>query len=281
MRRASASGISAALVSLVAGSATSAFAQPRDLNLGERWHIAGAFPRSEPGPLERQAKPVTAKNPIPRRVSLVRPPYPSEAALSGVRATVTLRATLDHLGTVAEVRLAGVPVVGAVPTTSSLHDGAAMEGLQALARAAKQAVEQWVYEPPAAAPIAFDVVIGFAPEKDGELIAQGGSRSELLQPTGSAPHVGSPGLFRGPRKLKHVAPIYPAAAREQGISGVVLLEARIEPDGRILEAKVIASKPALDAAALEAVKQWEFAPTIVNGVPTPVTITLAIQFSLP
>jgi protein TonB len=85
---------------------------------------------------------------------------------------------------------------------------------------------------------------------------------------------------RPPVKVKHVNPVYPADAREKKITGVVILEARIEPDGRILDARVLRSIPELDDAALDAVKQWEFAPTVVDGVPTPVTMTMTVQFSL-
>ena len=45
--------------------------------------------------------------------------------------------------------------------------------------------------------------------------------------------------------------------------------------------QVIFSVPGLDEAALEAVRQWEFTPTLINGVPTPVTMTLAVQFVRP
>jgi TonB family protein len=59
------------------------------------------------------------------------------------------------------------------------------------------------------------------------------------------------------------------------------IEARVGGDGRVLDASVLRSIPELDQAALDAVKQWEFTPTLVNGVPTPVTMTTTIQFSLP
>ena len=57
------------------------------------------------------------------------------------------------------------------------------------------------------------------------------------------------------------------------MTGVVILEARIEADGRVCNARVLRSIPPLDQAALDAVKQWEFTPTLVNGVPTPVMMT--------
>ena len=270
---------SALLVCMVAGAAIAAQELPPAA--GQGWQLAGAFPESQPGPLERSAKPVTPDNPIPRRTRLVRPPYPPEAAVVGARATVRLRLTLDHLGTVGEVRPLGGPLLGAVAPGSPSDQPAFSAGLLALVRSAKDAVAQWLYDPPADAPIAFDVIIGFTSEGDGQVIAQSsGALPEppLIPQTDTVPHVG--GTIRQPTKIKHVNPIYPAAAREKQITGVVILEARIEPDGRILEARLLRSIPELDDAALEAVKQWEFTPTLVNGVPTPVTMTMTVQFSL-
>jgi protein TonB len=251
----------------------------QELTPNQGWQLAGAFPRSEPGPLERDAKPITPENPIPRRTRTVRPSYPPEAAAVGVRASVTLRVTLDHLGTVREARTMGVPILGAIPPGTPPDGGAFTAGLLALIQSAKDAVALWQYEPPADAPIAFDVVIGFTTEAVGDVIAQTAPRREALTPD-DPPRVGSALAQRPPVKVKHVNPVYPADAREKKITGVVILEARIEPDGRILDARVLRSIPELDDAALDAVKQWEFAPTVVDGVPTPVTMTMTVQFSL-
>ena len=237
---------------------------------GQGWQISGVFPKSEPGPLEQRAQPVTSENPIPRRTRTVRPAYPPEAASVGVRAAVTLRVTVDHLGTVGEVRTVGVPVIGAIPPGTLGDELAFRAGLLALVRAAKDAVGQWVYQPPADPPIAFDVVIRFDSGSDGEVV------SPASQPIDRTYSGGAP----GPRKIKHVSPVYPAAAREAKVSGIVILEADIGADGRVLDARVLRSIPELDEAALEAVKQWEFTPTVVNGVPSPFRMTLTIQFAL-
>jgi TonB family protein len=268
-------------ITVVAAGAAVHAAQELSLGVGQQWQIAGLFPQSEPGPLERQAKPVTPENPIPRRTRLVRPSYPSDAAVVGARATVTLRVTIDHLGTVAEVRTVGAPVLGAMSPPSPVDERAFIAGLLALVRSTKDAVGQWLYEPPADAPIAFDVVIGFTSQADGEVVSQSAGQTSSSADIVPGPIDRGTSNVPGPRKVKHVNPIYPAAAREKKITGVVILEARIEADGRILEARVLRSIPELDDAALEAVKQWEFTPTLVNGVPTPVTMTTTIQFSLP
>jgi TonB family protein len=82
-----------------------------------------------------------------------------------------------------------------------------------------------------------------------------------------------------PRKIKDVRPVYPQDARDAGVQGVVIIEARIEADGRVGSAMILRSIPQLDQAALDAVKQWEFEPTLLNGVPVPVIMTMTIQFT--
>ncbi len=65
-----------------------------------------------------------------------------------------------------------------------------------------------------------------------------------------------------------------------GVQGVVILEATIGPDGRVDRLVVLRSIPQLDYAAIEAVKEWEFTPTMLNGTPVPVTMTVTVNFSL-
>ena len=79
--------------------------------------------------------------------------------------------------------------------------------------------------------------------------------------------------------MRHVPPEYPAEALKDGIEGVVVVEARIEPDGRIFNARVVRSTPVFDQAALDSVLQWEFTPTLRNGVAIPVLMTVTFKFS--
>jgi TonB family protein len=151
-------------------------------------------------------------------------------------------------------------------------------GLLALVRSAKDAVGQWLYEPPADAPIAFNVTVGFASQSDGEVIAQ--SSSSVLEAVEAERGADGAGLRRPATKVKHVTPVYPAAARDAKIAGVVILEARIGADGRVLDTRVLRSIPELDQAAIDAVMQWEYVPQLVDGAPTPTTIVVTVQFSL-
>jgi protein TonB len=97
-------------------------------------------------------------------------------------------------------------------------------------------------------------------------------------PQASALRVG--GRIQAPRKIKDVKPAYPPIAEAARVQGIVILEATIGADGRVTDARVIRSIPLLDAAALDAVRQWEFTPTLLNGDPTPIVMTVTVNFTL-
>jgi len=88
------------------------------------------------------------------------------------------------------------------------------------------------------------------------------------------------GDIHPPTKIADVKPVYPQEARDAGIQGVVIIEAVIGADGRVLSAKVVRSIPQLDQAAVDAVKQWEFTPTVLEGTPVPVVMTVTVNFTL-
>ena len=88
------------------------------------------------------------------------------------------------------------------------------------------------------------------------------------------------GDIREPKKVKHVVPEYPEMAKHARVSGVVVIEALIGTDGRVKEAKVLRSVPLLDAPALAAVRQWAYTPTLINGVPVPLLMTVTLNFNL-
>ena len=88
------------------------------------------------------------------------------------------------------------------------------------------------------------------------------------------------GVIRPPTKIKDVRPVYPTIAQAARVEGMVIIETTIGPTGRVLDAKVIRSVPLLDAAALEAVQQWEFTPTLLNGRPVAVVLTVTVRFTL-
>ncbi len=97
-------------------------------------------------------------------------------------------------------------------------------------------------------------------------------------PTSAPVRVG--GSIMEPKKLKHVPPVYPEIAQANRVQGVVILEAVIDPAGYVSYAKVLRSVDLLDQAAVDAVRQWEFTPTLLNGVPVSVIMTVTVNFSL-
>jgi TonB family protein len=88
------------------------------------------------------------------------------------------------------------------------------------------------------------------------------------------------GAIKEPRKIKDVRPIYPSEAQQARVQGIVILELRIDQDGRVEAARVIRPVALLDQAALDAVLQWEFEPTLLNGRPVPVIMTVTVNFTL-
>ena len=88
------------------------------------------------------------------------------------------------------------------------------------------------------------------------------------------------GVVRPPQKVHHVAPTYPPIAQSARVSGVVILDALIAEDGSVRDVKVLRSVPLLEASAIEAVRQWRFTPTLLNGVPVQVIMTVTVTFNL-
>jgi len=79
--------------------------------------------------------------------------------------------------------------------------------------------------------------------------------------------------------LTQVKPVYPPLAKQARIQGVVLLEAVISKDGAIDNLRVISGHPLLTQAAIDAVKQWRYKPTLLNGEPVEVVTTITVNFA--
>ena len=88
------------------------------------------------------------------------------------------------------------------------------------------------------------------------------------------------GEISPPQRITDVAPVYPPVARAAHVEGIVILEAVIGEDGGVRDVRVLRSRPLLDAAAIDAVRQWRFTPTLLNGQPVPVVMTVTVAFKL-
>ena len=80
-------------------------------------------------------------------------------------------------------------------------------------------------------------------------------------------------------QIVKVQPVYPPLAKQARIQGVVILEAIIGKDGAVTEVKVISGHPLLQQAAIDAVSQWKYKPTLLNGEPVEVVTTVTVNFA--
>jgi protein TonB len=83
-----------------------------------------------------------------------------------------------------------------------------------------------------------------------------------------------------PRKTVDVRPLYPEVARSARVEGTVIIEAVLDTTGRITQLRVIKSVPLLDQAALDAVRQWRYTPSMYGGRPVSVLMTITVRFTL-
>jgi protein TonB len=100
------------------------------------------------------------------------------------------------------------------------------------------------------------------------------------QPLMGAAPVRVGGNIGPPRKIRDVRPVYPDVALGARVAGIVIIEANIGTDGYVTGARVLRGVPMLDDAALDAVKQWQYEPTLLNGVAVPVIMTVTVNFKL-
>jgi TonB family protein len=208
----------------------------------------------------------------PMKVRDVKPVYPADAMAARVRGVVIIEATIDPLGNVINTRV--------------------MRGQPLLDQAAVEAVSQWQFAPTllngVAVPVIMTVTVNFTMDRG----ALGPDGQAALMPAPPPPPPPPPAGFDGqapvrvggnikpPRKLRDVKPFYPEEAKADGVQGLVIIEATIDPLGNVASARVLKSVPALDQAALEAVQQWQYDPTLVNGVAVPVIMTVTVNFTL-
>jgi protein TonB len=254
------------------------------LMLAGGWYAVSAFPLAEhsaqilqktAGPLEASANPVTPENPIPRRLQHQSPEMPTSLVADNAFVTLTFRLTLDATGAVAEARITEARL-RLSDGTVNVEDERAKPYYDAAVAAAVSAIERWRYEQPANPPVSFDMTFFFAKEVT-EAPAALARAFTRLDDTKTL-RVG--GNVRVPTKVRDARPFYPPDAMDAKVQGVVVMDIRIDEQGRVSDAAILRSIPMLDQAALDAVKQWEFTPTLLNGAPIPVIATVTINFTL-
>ena len=116
---------------------------------------------------------------------------------------------------------------------------------------------------------------GHQPEPARQVVAIGDD------PQGGAPRaVRVGGTLKEPKKIRHVPVEYPGTARAARVTGVVVLETVVDVDGNVADVRVLKGSPLLREAAIKAVSQWKYTPTLIDGRPVPVIMTVTTTFSL-
>lgn len=80
--------------------------------------------------------------------------------------------------------------------------------------------------------------------------------------------------------IRRVEPIYPKLAMRARVQGKVILAVKVDEEGIVSDVTVVSGHPMLNEAAVTAVKQWKYSPTLLNGVPVPVLATVTVVFRL-
>ena len=88
------------------------------------------------------------------------------------------------------------------------------------------------------------------------------------------------GNVTAPMKIVDVPPVYPPDAQKARIQGMVIIEAAIDCNGTVTDARILRGQPMLSDAALKAVRQWRYDPALLEGKPVPVIMTVTVTFTL-
>lgn len=154
-------------------------------------------------------------------------------------------------------------------------------------RLLKRAAELHVSPPAATQAEAAPGVVGSVPRQ----LAIGVIAREPLRapaPPMSAPPSGDTpvrirvgGNVQAANLIRRVEPVYPPPARQEKTQGLVRFTAIIAKDGRVDNLQLVSGHPLLVPAALEAVRQWIYRPTLLNGAPVEVITQIDVPFTLP
>jgi TonB family protein len=232
---------------------------------------------------EKGAVPVKEGVPVPKLIKRVDPVYPEEARKNKIQGIVILEAKIDEAG-----RVFDVIVLKSVPE---------------LDRSAVDGVRQWMYEPllvgGKAVKAVFTVTVKFALDGEKAKGGVGGVKGVVKEGVedGVAGGVGSEEWekrlkafeagavpckdeINPPKLIKLVNPVYPEKARKQGLEGIVILSAKTDENGKVIDTMVLRSIPGLDQAAMDALKQWVYEPLLIDGKPRKVIFTVTVRFTL-
>ena len=88
------------------------------------------------------------------------------------------------------------------------------------------------------------------------------------------------GAAQEKKLVKKVTPVYPKAAKQAHIQGKVLLDVTVSKEGHVTNVELISGPAELVQSAVDAVKQWEYSPTLLNGEPVDVKANVWVNYTL-
>ena len=118
------------------------------------------------------------------------------------------------------------------------------------------------------------------PESSAETL-NAGLVGDSKQPSAPATPLSVGGDVKQAKLIFSVSPVYPTLAKNQHVSGSVMVDALIDPNGRVTTMKVVSGPTLLQQAAMDALKQWKYQPASLDGKPVAMHLTVTIQFRLP
>ena len=144
-------------------------------------------------------------------------------------------------------------------------------------------------------PLRHELALTRAPDWDRAVTLQVGTLQETIVVSDRRPPAATPesgvaprtplrvgGNIRPPLKILDVRPVYPPSMRDAGLEGLVPIDAVIGTDGMVTSVRVVSAQvhPAFAIAAVDAVRQWRFTPTLLNGDAVEVVMTVSVEFKL-
>lgn len=162
------------------------------------------------------------------------------------------------------------------PTTAPVRDAAANPALAPTT--APSAITDEVA--PRGVPVLDASSLTGGTESLGELITTPRTVAAPPDPPRPVAQVRVADLPVAPRKIADARPIYPEMARAARVEGTVVVEAVLDISGRVTQLRVLRSVPMLDPAALDAVRQWRYTPSLYGGHPVSVLMTITMRFQL-
>jgi TonB family protein len=180
---------------------------------------------------------------------------------------------VDAQGAVTSARVATITVTGNERGSASVATTPAIDTMVA---GAVDTISALRFRAPAEGHGALIVRVRFDAETRAAIVTRLYTTSGYPKPAGL--RVG--GAVLPPQKIVNVQPEYPEEAKAQQVQGVVILEVSLDAKGVPEDVQVLRGIPQLDAAAIAAVQQWRYQPTLMNGIPTPVLMTVTVNFTL-